>query len=93
MNTKSKKIEFGNVEIGSDEFSPRAVKVRVTTLIDQDVLDKFKCLAKKKGQRYQTLLNDLLRQFVENSENRIKVRVLNERAVREIVREELKKRA
>ena len=93
MTTKSKKIEFGNVEIGSDEFSPRAVKIRVTTLIDQDVLEKFKGLSKKKGQRYQTLLNDLLRQFVENSENRTKVRVLNERVVREIVREELKKRA
>lgn len=40
----------------------RSAKIRVTTYLDEDVLDALKLLAGKTGGRYQTLLNQLLRQ-------------------------------
>ncbi len=40
----------------------RAAKVRVTTYLDEDVLEALKETATGTGTRYQTLLNQLLRQ-------------------------------
>ena len=40
----------------------RAAKVRVTTFLDEDVLAALKATAQGSGTRYQTLLNQLLRQ-------------------------------
>jgi len=93
MTTKSKKkdIRFGNVALPDDEFLAKNVKVRVTTLIDQDVLEMLRAYAKKKNVKYQTALNALLRTFFKKPNS--KVQELSEERVRRIVREELKKRA
>lgn len=40
----------------------RSAKVRVTTFLDEDVLKALKETAQASGTRYQTLLNQLLRQ-------------------------------
>jgi predicted DNA binding CopG/RHH family protein len=40
----------------------RSAKIRVTTFLDEDVLGALKEMAEKSGTRYQTLLNQLLRQ-------------------------------
>ena len=40
----------------------RAAKIRVTTFLDEDVLRALKENAQQSGTRYQTLLNQLLRQ-------------------------------
>jgi predicted DNA binding CopG/RHH family protein len=40
----------------------RSAKIRVTTFLDEDVLQALKEMAGKSGARYQTLLNQLLRQ-------------------------------
>ena len=46
MSTKNKKdIVFGSFELDRDEFSPQNVKVRITTLVDKDALEKFKKMA------------------------------------------------
>lgn len=36
-------------------------KIRITTMVDADILDELKAQAKKKNTKYQTLLNDTLR--------------------------------
>lgn len=94
MTTKNKNnIEYGNVELPEDEFAPKNVKIRVTTLIDEDVLMMLKNYAKKRGSKYQSVLNALLRMFFDKPARSTKVQGLSEERVRRIVQEELRKRA
>lgn len=45
--------------------SPRKKqKIRITTMVDGDILDKLKDLSKEAGIGYQTYLNDLLRHIL-----------------------------
>ena len=92
MSTKNSDIVQGNVELEESEFEPRHVKVRVTTMIDEDVVSALKKIASKKGQKYQTLLNQILRAFTEQKKES-KSSSVDEGRVRQIVREELRKRA
>lgn len=92
MSTKNKDVVFGEVEIDEMEFEPRHVKVRVTTMVDEDVLSALKKIANSKGQRYQSVLNQVLRAFVERKKGR-KLAPVAEKRIREIVREEIRKRA
>ncbi|MBU0506051.1 BrnA antitoxin family protein [bacterium] len=39
------------------------VKVRITTYIDEDVLASLKDVADQSGNKYQTLLNTILREY------------------------------
>jgi len=41
-------------------------KLRITTMVDGDVLDELKLSAKKQGIGYQTLINMILREQVIN---------------------------
>lgn len=96
MNTKSKKdIIYGNVELDPDTFAPHNVKERITTMVDQDALEAFKKIAEEKGVKYQTLLNQVIRNFtgLEGGKKRPSKSELTEEGVRRIVRDELKKRA
>ena len=87
---RNKNIKYGTVDLLDDEFDPKNIKIRVTTFIDQEVLIALKALAKENGKRYQTLLNAILRSHL--LKNKV-VRPNFEKRVREIVKEELKKRA
>ena len=95
MTTKNKKdVVFGNVELDPDTFAPQNVKERITTMVDQDALDALRKLADKKGVKYQTLLNQMIRSFVGLSGGGKRPKSeLTEDSVRKIVRDELKKRA
>lgn len=92
MSTKNKNVVYGDIELADVEFEPRHVKVRVTTMLDEDVLVALKKIAESKGQKYQTVLNQVLRAFVERKRER-KLAPVGEKRIREIVREELRKRA
>jgi hypothetical protein len=92
MTTKNKDVIFGDVELDDLELEPRHVKVRVTTMLDEDVLNALKKIASAKGQKYQTVLNQVLRTFVERKKER-KLTPVGEKRIREIVREEIRKRA
>jgi predicted DNA binding CopG/RHH family protein len=93
MTTKNK-LKYGNKDlISEDAFEPKNVKVRITTFIDEDILVMLKSYAKKRGNKYQTVLNSLLRSFFYKPEKSSKVTGLSEERVRRIVQEELKKRA
>lgn len=93
MSIKSKN-KYGKQDLLSEDlFNSKNVKVRITTFIDEDILNNLKIYASKQGLKYQTALNMLLRNFFENPGKTVKVKELNEARVRKIVREELKKRA
>lgn len=39
-------------------------KVRITTYLDQDILDNLRRIAEDSGSKYQTVLNQLLRSYL-----------------------------
>lgn len=41
-----------------------AAKVRITTYLDQDILKELKNIAQQTGNKYQTVLNQLLRKIL-----------------------------
>jgi uncharacterized protein (DUF4415 family) len=64
MNTKNKKIKYGTVEIPKGTFEPKNVKERITIFIDQDIVNDFRKRAESAGSKYQTLINQALRDFI-----------------------------
>lgn len=54
--------------LSNDEFDSNKIKIRVTTFIDLDIIEKLKEEAKSTGRKYQTLLNEKLRQYVLENE-------------------------
>ena len=64
MNTKNKDIKYGKVELDPDEFDAKYCKVRVTMMVDEDLVDALRAEAAKKHIGYQTLMNQKLRETV-----------------------------
>jgi hypothetical protein len=62
MITKSDKVSLGDVDLTQDEIDIQGAKIRVTMMIDYDLVRAYKELAKKKGSKYQTLMNQKLRE-------------------------------
>ena len=60
-------------------------KTRVTMYLDNDVLDAFRGKADELGKGYQTLINETLRERISGSEP------VDAKAIRKIIREELKR--
>lgn len=69
MTTKSKAVKYGKVELDPDEFDPKHCKVRVTMMVDEDVVNACRAEAAKRHIGYQTLINQKLRElfFEKNS--------------------------
>jgi uncharacterized protein (DUF4415 family) len=84
----AKKINYGKKNLIADEpYNPSDAKVRISILIDGDILLGFKKQAARTGIPYQTLMNAKLRELINQSGSDWKDQV------REIVREELAKKA
>lgn len=64
----SKKVESKFVRDSEAALKqPRAnVKIRITAMIDADVIDRLREISRETGARYQTLLNAKLRESVLN---------------------------
>lgn len=69
MNTKSKNIKYGKVELDADEFDMKYRKIRVTMMVDQDIVDALRAEAVKKHVGYQTLMNQKLREVTFGEKN------------------------
>ncbi len=61
-------------------------KTRITIYLDNDVLDEFRDRSEKVGYGYQTMINNVLRQHLAGDN-----RPIDQRTLRRILREELKK--
>lgn len=66
---KFKRLPRGSFLAKKDETSPRNTKVRISILIDLDILNFFKERASKAGAlAYQTQINQVLRGHMEGKE-------------------------
>ena len=61
-------------------------KSRITIYIDNDILDEFRTRADNEGYGYQTMINEVLRQYIGKTSKPI-----DEKTLRKILREELSK--
>lgn len=57
------------------KYELRGAKIRVTTYLDKDVLEALKELANKSGGKYQTVLNQMLRQILVEDASTIMERI------------------
>lgn len=67
---------------------PQKGKTRITIYIDNDVLEEFRALAEAAGFGYQTMINDVLRQHLGKTPKPV-----DEKVLRKVIREELKRTA
>ncbi|MCM2282020.1 MAG: BrnA antitoxin family protein [Bdellovibrionaceae bacterium] len=80
------KIEYGRRDLlNANDIEPRNVKERITCMIDEDVVNWLRGEADEMGIGYQTLLNMKLREAMTS--------VDQDEKIRQVVRDELKKRA
>jgi hypothetical protein len=64
---------------------PMKGKTRITIYIDDAVLDEFRSRAEKAGGGYQTMMNDALKAYLADTDDR----PLTESVLRRVIREEL----
>ncbi len=72
--------------IASDEFDSKYAKERISIWIDEDVLDEFRKIAKDNNKKYQTLINEVLRNYALTPKNKNleKILVKIENATKEL---------
>jgi predicted DNA binding CopG/RHH family protein len=73
---KTKKINYGKKDLlAKDTFNPATAKERITIWLDEETLDVFRKRALAEGTKYQSLVNQALREaarrpsLVERVEN------------------------
>ncbi len=77
-----KEYDFKNAKRGP--VVPQEGKSRITIYIDNDVLKEFRERAEKAGYGYQTMINEVLRQYLDKEQ-----KPLDEASLRRVIREEL----
>lgn len=79
------KINFGIRDMLPGKVDPKDVKVRISIMLDSDVLTHYKKRAEKTGGAYQTMMNLMLRQGMTH-DNEIEKRLSKvEKTVGEIM--------
>lgn len=56
--------------IAPDEFETKYAKEKISIWIDEDVLDEFRKIAKDNNKKYQTLINEVLRNYALAPKNK-----------------------
>ncbi len=77
-----KEYDFKNAKRG--QVVPTKGKTRVTMYLDTAILDEFRARADKAGYGYQTMINEVLREYLAKSG-----KPLDETVIRMVIREEL----
>ncbi len=81
---KEKEYDFDHAEQGA-LVKPARGKTRITIRIDTDILNWFRNqIHKAGGGNYQTLINDALREYIQQTNSAL------ERKLRKVIQEELK---
>jgi uncharacterized protein (DUF4415 family) len=79
-----KEYNFKNAKRGP--VIPQKGKTRITIYLDTDILEEFRARADTAGYGYQTMINEALRKYLENTE-----KPLDESVLRQVIREELER--
>jgi uncharacterized protein (DUF4415 family) len=66
MTKKSKKINYGRVDTIDGDLDIKKSKIRITTMIDYPIYEALKDIAEDQGEKYQTLLNKILKDYVKS---------------------------
>ena len=62
----AKKINYGKKDLlGPDEFSSKTAKERITIWVPETIIDQFRKRAEDEGTKYQTLINQALKEFLK----------------------------
>lgn len=64
-NSNKPDIIYGKVSVPDSEFENKNVKIRINIMVDLDVVRAFKAKAQRTGGKYQTLINQKLREVIE----------------------------
>ncbi|MEZ4740857.1 MAG: BrnA antitoxin family protein [Bdellovibrionota bacterium] len=59
---KKNELHYGKKDFIEGDLSPQSAKVKVTIYLDGDLLLEVRRKAKKLGKKYQTLINESLRE-------------------------------
>ncbi len=81
-----KEYNFENARRG--QVVPTKGKTRITIYLDTDILEEFRERADKAGYGYQTMINEVLKEYLTKSG-----KPLDEDVIRQVVREELDRAA
>lgn len=77
------KYDFSKAKRGA--LIPAKGKTRITIYIDDVVLEEFRARADKMGSGYQTMMNDALKAYLTDTQDR----PVTESVLRRVIREEL----
>lgn len=79
------RAEYDFSKVKRRALLPTKGKTRITIYIDDAVLDEFRSRAEKAGGGYQTMMNDALKAYLADTDDR----PLTESVLRRVIREEL----
>lgn len=81
--SEKEKFNFENAEQGA-VVQPSTNKARITIRLDNDIINWFRNKVHEAGGgNYQTLINDALRQYIQQQDDAL------EKTLRKVIREEL----
>ena len=78
-----KEYDFSKARRGA--VVPQKGKTRINIYLDNDVLEEFRRRADEAGRGYQTMINEVLRQYLGKD-----ITPVDEKTLRRVLREELK---
>ena len=64
MSIKNNSIHYGDINLEQGELNLKEAKIRVTMMLDFDLVKAYKEIAKQRGGKYQTLINQKLREVL-----------------------------
>jgi uncharacterized protein (DUF4415 family) len=85
VHTEHMRPEYDFSKAKRRALLPTKGKTRITIYIDDAVLEEFRSRAEKLGGGYQTMMNDALRAYLADTDDR----PLTESVLRRVIREEL----
>jgi uncharacterized protein (DUF4415 family) len=63
--------------LAPDEFDTKYAKEKISIWIDEDVLDEFRKSAKENNKKYQSLINEVLRNYAFAPKNKNLSKILD----------------
>ncbi len=71
---KKKKFKYGKVDLLPGKIQPKDVNIRISIVMEGDLLDAIKARAAETGTPYQTLMKEKLREyFIQKSDSEMHV--------------------
>lgn len=91
--TKSSKIKYGKKDLVGGPVKPSEESIRISVMMEGDLLDALKARAAQEKRPYQTIMKEMLRAQLENAELRAQIDPEEiKRLVEQFVGETLKKK-